>query len=244
MLSQPFPRTTTNPAGRASTIRSPSTTTRRGAPLSRAVASTTVRFAVSADTPRASMAQRAKAGLPPATVTVMPVGTLESGQATAISSLSGTRRMPPPTDSAARLQLVEQPVGFGRGQASGAARTPRASARGRARSRSEQPVAHRATQRLRPCRVVDLGDVALVVEPALRGVACGPRRGSTRGRAPPLLSPAGSRARPRALRRRRCRSARRRRRQRRPRARNRRQHQPSPGKLRYGRGCCLLLWPA
>ena len=99
MLSQPFPRTTTNPAGRASTIRSPSTTTRRGAPLSRAVASTTVRFAVSADTPRASMAQRAKAGLPPATVTVMPVGTLESGHATAISSLSGTRRMPPPTDS-------------------------------------------------------------------------------------------------------------------------------------------------
>ena len=99
MLSQPLPLTTTTPGGSADVTLSPSTTTRRRAPLSRASASTTVCLRIICATPSASIAQRANAGLPPCTVTVIPVGTFASGHATAMSSLSGTRRMPLPTSS-------------------------------------------------------------------------------------------------------------------------------------------------
>ena len=150
MLSQPSPRTTTTPAGRASTIRSPSTTTRSGAPLSRADASTTVRFAVSAETPSASMAQRAKAGLPP--------GDRDGDAGRDVGERPGDGdqlALGHAQDAAADgftagLQLVEQPVGFGRRQLQ-----PLRELRGRRRAAElgpggEQPVAHRAPQALRP----------------------------------------------------------------------------------------------
>src|SRR4029079_12388392 len=66
--------TTTTAGGSADTTWSASTTMRIGAPLSRAAASTTVRVCIIDDTPSASIAQRANAGLPPLVVTVIPVG--------------------------------------------------------------------------------------------------------------------------------------------------------------------------